>query len=644
MVWWLAIGVYSRNLDIQSQLDENWGCSDNIVSSLSIIIKRLRWPDANIFYEAQGNEIVLNTLRYIEQDLVGFQTTVFDMTGISPPDTENMLRQIYQKKIKGVRIILFLSNTTLELLEIANTFDSRSNKTTNYRTSSSWIILSSSMFKRPFLDIQLRNIIVLTCYRDLVEHFTISDGKITTIDCLIHHHTPATGPKIENCSADLLFPNIKYRYSNHHVLIGTLESNFLQKHVDKYNNTVYSGVVVELSDMLAKHLNFTFTFVQPSDDKYGGKSSDGKWQGLVGLLVREEVDMVIADFSITEERSKIVDFILPPFTRNTWSALSNRGIQRESNWTKIFRPLNAYVYIAILATVVVVAILLLLVQTNSPEANCSHCLRPWNCVISILNNALFLISFVTARGDGVSTKKASVRVLVAFLSMFCIVLTGVYLGNLTAALTDTKYHKPFNSLEELVELPDWKWGIRGYSLSKKILKNSKNNVMMKIWKGLEEFNKTDPSIFDIDINVHVNRILTEGEKYVYFGFGAESQILNRNDCALQIVDSILSNFQTAIAVTKNSYLKPDLESAMAKLSDTGFLTMLDETIYKDNRPQHCKNRDTKRPLRLEDVLGAVSLASVGLATAIFVLIIEKCQQHNKLSLHQFNEYNFSIWR
>ncbi|KAK6186485.1 hypothetical protein SNE40_008515 [Patella caerulea] len=228
--------------------------------------------------------------------------------------------------------------------------------------------------------------------------------------------------------------------------------------------------------------------------------------------------------------------------------------------------------------------------------------------------------------------------------MFCVVLTGVYMGNLTAALTDTKYHKPFNSLEELVQLPDWKWGIRGYSLAKKILRNSKNNIMMKIWKGLQQFNKTDPSIFDTDINVHVNRILTEGEKYVYFGFGAESQILNRNDCALQIVDSILSNFQTAIAVTKNSYLKPDLESTMAKLSDTGFLTMLDETIYKDNRPQHCKKRDTKRPLRVEDVLGAVSSASVGLATAIFVLIIEKCQQYYKLSLHQFNEYNFSIKR
>ncbi|KAK6186486.1 hypothetical protein SNE40_008516 [Patella caerulea] len=151
--------------------------------------------------------------------------------------------------------------------------------------------------------------------------------------------------------------------------------------------------------MLAKHLNFTFTFVQPSDGKYGGKSSDGKWQGLVGLLDREEVDMVIADFSITKERSKVVDFILPPFTRNTWSALSNRGIQRESNWSKIFRPFNAYVYIAILATVTVVAILFLLVQTNSTEANCSHCLRPWNCVFSILSNALVLISFLTSRGD-----------------------------------------------------------------------------------------------------------------------------------------------------------------------------------------------------------------------------------------------------
>ncbi|KAK6186484.1 hypothetical protein SNE40_008514 [Patella caerulea] len=605
--------------------------SGNIASSLSNMIKTLEWPDVNIVYETPYNETVLNTLRHIEQELLGFQTTLYDVTGINPSIMENMLRQIYQKKSREVRIILFLSNTTLELLlEIANTFDSLSNKTTNYRSGSSWIILSTLIFKRQLLDFQLQNIILLICSRHLIGHYTLSDATITPIDCLNDCGSLEMELERKRCSVESLFPNIKHKYSKQHVLIGTLESNLLQKQVDKHNNTVYSGVVVELSEILAKHLNFTFTFVQPSDGKYGGKSRDGKWQGLVGLLLdRKEVDMVIAEFSITEERSKLIDFILPPFATYTWSALCKRGIQSQSNWVKVFRPFSIGVYKATLATVVAVAVLLLLVQRYSTEQSGNYRFSLWNHMISVLNNILVLISFLTSRGDGVSTEKASVRVLVAFLWMFCVVLTGVYMGNLTAALTDTKYHKPFNSLEELVQLPDWKWGIRGYSLTKKILRNSKNNIMMKIWKGLEQFNKTDPSIFDTDINVHVNRILTEGEKYVYFGFGAESLIKNRNDCALQIVDSILSNFQTAIAVTKNSYLKPDLESTMAKLSDTGFLTMLDEKIYRDNRPQHCKIKDTKRPLRLEDVLGAVSVASVGLATAIFVLLIEKCHHHNK---------------
>ncbi|KAK6186373.1 hypothetical protein SNE40_008420 [Patella caerulea] len=606
------------------EMDSNCA-SGNIASSLSNMIKTLEWPDVNIVYETPYNETVLNTLRHIEQELLGFQTTLYDVTGINPSNMENMLRQIYQKKSRDVRIILFLSNITLELLEIANTFDSRSNKTTNYRTGSSWIILSSSIFKRQLLDFELKNIILLTCSRHPIGLYTLSDATITPIDCLNDCSAPEMELERKRCSVESLFPNIKHKYSKHHVLIGTLESNLLQIKVNKNNDTVYSGVVVELSEILAQYLNFTFTFVQPSDGKYGGKSRDGKWQGLVGLLDRREVDMVIAEFSITEERSKLIDFILPPFATYTWSALCKRGIQSQSNWVKVFRPFSIGVYKATLATVVAVAVLLLLVQRYSTEQSINYRFSLWNHMISVLNNILVLISFLTSRGDGVSTTKVSVRVLVAFLWMFCVVLTGVYLGNLTAALTDIKYQKPFNSLEELVQLPDWKWGIRGYSLGKTLIGNSKDNLMIKIWKGMKEFNKTDPSIFDLDINVHVNRILTNGEQYVFLGAEAKYEIMNRNDCALEIVDSFLSNFQTAIAVTKNSYLTPDLESAMVQLSDNGYLKMLDDKIYKDNRPQYCKIKNTaKRPLLLDDLLGAVLMASVGLATAIFVLLIEKC--------------------
>ncbi|XP_055958856.1 glutamate receptor U1-like, partial [Patella vulgata] len=58
-----------------------------------------------------------------------------------------------------------------------------------------------------------------------------------------------------------------------------------------------------------------------ADGNYGGQNEVGEWQGLVGQLTRQEVDIVIADLSLTKERSRVIDFILPPFHTTNLAAL-----------------------------------------------------------------------------------------------------------------------------------------------------------------------------------------------------------------------------------------------------------------------------------------------------------------------------------
>ncbi|XP_050418702.1 glutamate receptor U1-like [Patella vulgata] len=102
--------------------------------------------------------------------------------------------------------------------------------------------------------------------------------------------------------------------------------------------------------MIAQTLNFTYSFVQPRDCKWG-LEVNGVWEGMIGQLVRQEVDLVIADLAATDNK---------------------------------FWP-----------------------------------------------------------------KKESLRILVAFFWIFCVVLSAAYVGNLTAKLAETKENKAFNSLEEL---------------------------------------------------------------------------------------------------------------------------------------------------------------------------------------------------
>ncbi|KAK6177534.1 hypothetical protein SNE40_015617 [Patella caerulea] len=627
LVWVVAAGDNSRNSVSNAQLDfskdRTWFCFDNILESLKTIFTTLKWQDVNIFYETMDDELVQRIIHDIERERVGFQTTVYDVTTMSSSDIEKLLDQIYKVRFREVHIILLLSNGTFELLKIANSFDTKSNKTTNYRTFSRWIILSSLIVKKKLMDFELQNVMVLSCCRHLVYHCTVSGRGINMIDCLNYRYTHEKKLRPQNCSVNYLFPNIKYKYCSRHLLIGSMPSHFLHRHVDNNNKTTYSGAIAELTDILAEQLNFTYTFIQPNDGKYGGTTDEDEQVGLVGMLDRKEVDIVIADLTLTEKRSRVVDFILPPFFVDTWSALRKRGIQIESNWFKIFRPFDVYVYIATIATVSGVAILLLVVQMYSYEEREERDFVLGHILVKIFSNIVFLIGFLSVRGDGVATKKASVRVLVTFLWLFCVVITGVYMGNLTASLTAIKYKTPFNSLEELVELPDWKWGARGYELTTDILRDSKNTLMNKLWKGMLEFNKTDDMILSMDANIHINRILAEGEKYVYLGVDAKYLMLKRNDCSLEIIDRLYSNFPMCVAVTKNSYLRSDLESVMVRLSDNGYLSNFVARVFESNRTEYCKTTDTKRTHRLEDLMGAILIALIGLVTAVFVLLVEK---------------------
>ena len=38
-------------------------------------------------------------------------------------------------------------------------------------------------------------------------------------------------------------------------------------------------------------MNFTYTLIKPPDGQWGAIQPDGSWSGLVGMLIRQEIDM-----------------------------------------------------------------------------------------------------------------------------------------------------------------------------------------------------------------------------------------------------------------------------------------------------------------------------------------------------------------
>ena len=110
----------------------------------------------------------------------------------------------------------------------------------------------------------------------------------------------------------------------------------------------YSGVMWLVLQHLASVMGFTFEMVRPPDGKWGVKTAEGPWNGMLGMLERGEADFALGPFSITKAREEVCDFSFP-IMQDYWTILMPVIVKR--NLWAIFSPFSGNTWFALLLTV-----------------------------------------------------------------------------------------------------------------------------------------------------------------------------------------------------------------------------------------------------------------------------------------------------
>lgn len=76
-------------------------------------------------------------------------------------------------------------------------------------------------------------------------------------------------------------------------------------------NDRYMGYCVDLTKKIAEMLNFEYEIRPVMDKKFGKQDSEGRWDGMVGELVRNEADAAVAPLTISTQRERAVEFSMP---------------------------------------------------------------------------------------------------------------------------------------------------------------------------------------------------------------------------------------------------------------------------------------------------------------------------------------------
>eukprot|EP00116_Pleurobrachia_bachei_P010404 sb/3470666/ len=81
----------------------------------------------------------------------------------------------------------------------------------------------------------------------------------------------------------------------------------------------YEGLSIDIIEKLAEKFSFSYEFVEEPNGKFGSPvegTDEAEWDGLIGMLIRKEIDIGIVAFGINTAREQVVDFTVPLLTGN----------------------------------------------------------------------------------------------------------------------------------------------------------------------------------------------------------------------------------------------------------------------------------------------------------------------------------------
>ncbi|XP_069171944.1 LOW QUALITY PROTEIN: glutamate receptor U1-like [Procambarus clarkii] len=132
----------------------------------------------------------------------------------------------------------------------------------------------------------------------------------------------------------------------------------------------FSGPMAYLVSYLAKALNFSYLYLRPPDGSWGLKREDGTWSGMLGMVIRQEVDVGVGPFGVSAARAEVVDFTKPVLIDYN-RILGARGQSEVNPWGFLF-PLGPLVWAAILGALVVLPAVTILMSACFPLNTNGH--------------------------------------------------------------------------------------------------------------------------------------------------------------------------------------------------------------------------------------------------------------------------------
>jgi len=330
-----------------------------------------------------------------------------------------------------------------------------------------------------------------------------------------------------------------------HLRVGSVEA---PPFLNSLGGGAFEGFIWDLLNHIAESQGFDFSIVLSDDSQYGVEEEPGNWTGLIGMVQKEEIDVIAADLTQTWSRMAIVDFSKPFLATSLTLLLKDSG-EPIPIWSRWLSPFSTFSWLLLLLALLATLLVLWLSVRLSPSERRSR--APLSDLL------LRLVAPWLPFNNYWSARAASAKCATAGWGIFHLLLLLLFLLHLPPHLSPQPAPR-LSNVEEVLGSGRNHAVLRGGS-TQQLLMNSRNPSHKALWS----------SSLGIDTTSLGLETIAQGGTMVIEK--ASADFLTGQDCSLYTVGR-LEDRHYAFAFPKGSRYRRIFSEGLLKITEQGKLS------------------------------------------------------------------------
>ncbi|XP_069987022.1 glutamate receptor 1-like isoform X1 [Penaeus vannamei] len=402
-----------------------------------------------------------------------------------------------------------------------------------------------------------------------------------------------------------------------------------------FYNPIIKGTMLEVLDIIFSHLGYCYRIIGAANLSAGSRLPNNTWTGVLGHVLRQEMNMTGTGLALTHDRAEALDFSEYLYLEESSAAYKRPVLQPDV--AGFLRPFTGYMWCSIWLTVVGVILSLalfrlgmlkILPRSNRQENDGFAEVRdvtPGALRTLLSDGFLVTLSALLSQGLPRIPPEDSTRVLTALWLVASLILGTVYRSNLKAMLILPRITIPFDNLEELADsgLPVWTaTNSLIHVASEKAPQSTALGRLSRLFNSVNGPINVPWGVAD----------LVRGKHAIAAPRTALVQILHETfsktgRCANYIMsEGFLKPYMLTFFFPKGSPLKGKVDPLIMRLREFGLL----DYIYKKGvanateclKPISSTQSNELRTLALGDFYGVFSVYAGGVLLALIIFLVE----------------------